>query len=145
MPVPQNKPDLQRFLGMVNFIAPHLPNLSLLTAPLRDQLEKTNIWQWDADHQSIFEKTKQLVSTNICLQYYDSTAEVQLEVDASIKGLGATLIQNKQLVAFACKSLTPAETNYSNIERECLAIVHGIQRFHHYLYSLSSVITSHWK
>ena len=145
MPVPQDKHDLQRFLGMVNFIAPHLPNLSQLTAPLRDLLKKTNIWQWDADHQSIFEKTKQLVSTNICLQYYDPTADVQLEVDASIKGLGATLIQNKQPVAFASKSLTPAETNYSNIERECLAIVHGIQRFHHYLYGRSFTIISDHK
>ena len=44
MPVPQDTPDLQRFLGMVNFIAPHLPNLSQLTAPLRDLLKKTNIW-----------------------------------------------------------------------------------------------------
>ena len=145
MPVPPDKHALQRFLGMVNFIAPHLPNLSQLTAPLRDLLKKTNIWQWDADHQSIFEKTKQLVSTNICLQYYDPTADVQLEVDASIKGLGATLIQNKQPVAFASKSLTPAETNYSNIERECLAIVHGIQRFHHYLYGRSFTIISDHK
>ena len=145
MPVPQDKHDLQRFKGMVNFIVPHLPNLSQLTAPLRDLLKKTNIWQWDADHQSIFEKTKQLVSTNICLQYYDPTADVQLEVDASIKGLGATLIQNKQPVAFASKSLTPAETNYSNIEGECLAIVHGIQRFHHYLYGRSFTIISDHK
>ena len=113
MPVPQDKPDLQRFLGMVNFIAPHLPNLSQLTAPFRDLPKKTSIWQWDADHQSILEKTKQL---------------------------GATLIQNKQPVGFPSKSLNPAETNYSNIERECLATVHGIQRFHHYLYGRSFTI-----
>ena len=78
-------------------------------------------------------------------KYYDPTADVQLEVDASIKGLGATLIQNKQPVAFASKSLTPAETNYRNIDRECLAIVHGIQRFHHYLYGRSFTIISDHK
>ena len=52
--------------------------------------------------------TKQLVSKSICLQYYDPTAEVHLEVDASIKGLSATLIQKQQPVAFASKSQTPA-------------------------------------
>ena len=130
---------------MVNFIAPHVQNLSQLTAPLRDLLKKTNIWQWDADHQYIFEKTKQFVSTNIYLQYYDPTADVQLKVDASIKGFRATLIQNKQPVVFDSKSLIPAETNYSNIERKCLAIVHGIQKFYHYLYGRSFTIISDHK
>ena len=83
------------------------------------------MWQWEDDHQTTFLKTKQLVSKSIGLQYYDPNAEVHLEVDSSIKGLGATLIQKQQPVAFASKSLTTAESNYSNIERECLAIVHG--------------------
>ena len=103
------------------------------------------MWQWEDNHQTTFLKTKQLVSKSICLQYYDPNAEVHLEVDASIKGLGATLIQNQQPVAFASKSLTPAESNYSIIERECLAIAHGIQRFHHYLYGRSFTIISDHK
>ena len=37
-------------------------------------------------------------------------------------------------VAYASKSLTDAEKNYSNIERELLAVVFGCIRFHHYLY-----------
>ena len=103
------------------------------------------MWQWEDDHQTTFLKTKQLISKNICLQYYNPIAEVHLEVDASIKGLGATLIQKQQPVAFTSKSLTPAGSNYSNIERECLAIVHGIQRFHHYLYGRSFTIISDHK
>ena len=145
IPVPQDQHDLQRFLGMVNFLSPHLPNISQLTTPLRDLLKQVNVWQWEDDHQTTFLKTKQLVSKSICLQYYDPTAEVHLEVDASIKGLGATLIQKRQPVTFASKSLTPAESNYSNIERECLAIVHGIQIFHHYLYGISFTIISDHK
>ena len=126
IPVPQDQHDLQRFLGMVNFLSPHLPNISQLTTPLRDLLKQVNVWQWEDDHQTTFLKTKQLVSKSICLQYYDPTAEVHLEVDVSIKGL-------------------PAESNYSNIERECLAIVHGIQRLHHYLYGRSFTIISDHK
>ena len=87
---------------------------------------------------------KQLVSTNICLQYYDLNEEVHLEVDASIKGLGGALVQNNKPVAFASKALTSAQANYSNIERECLAVVYGIQRFHHYLYGRPfTVISDH--
>ena len=144
IPIPADKQDLQRFLGMVNFIAPHLPQLSQLTSPLRDLLKELTPWTWDDDHQTIFEKVKQLVSTNISLQYYDPNEEVQLEVDASIKGLGAAFVQNNKPVAFASKALTSAQVNYSNIERECLAVVYGIQRFHHYLYGRPfTVISDH--
>jgi len=47
-------------------------------------------------------------------------------------------------VAFASKALTEMQANYSNIEREALALVHGIQRFHTYLYGRSFVaVTDH--
>ena len=65
-------------------------------------------------------------------------------MDASIKGLGAALVQNNKPVAFASKTLTSTQANYSNIERECLAVVYGIQRFHNYLYDrLFPVISDH--
>ena len=86
IPVSQDQHDLQRFMGMVNFLSPHLPNLSQLTAPLRDLLKQVNVWQWEDDHQTTFLNTKQLVSNSIYLQYYDPNAEVHLEVDPSIKG-----------------------------------------------------------
>ena len=142
--IPADKQDLQRFLGMANFIAPHLPNLSHLTSPLRDLLKELTSWTWDDDHQTIFEKVKQLVIINICLQYYDPNKEVQLEVDASIEGLGAALVQNNKPVAFASKALTSAQANNSNIERECLAVVYGMPRFHHFLYGRTfTVISDH--
>jgi len=50
-------------------------------------------------------------------------AEATIQCDASEKGLGATLLQNEQPVAFVSWSLTKAEQNYAQIEKECLAIV----------------------
>ena len=69
---------------------------------------------------------------------------VTLQCDASEKGLGATLLQNGQPVAFApaerryaCKikpvAFTPAERRYAQIEEERLAIVSACQRFSQYL------------
>ena len=87
---------------------------------------------------------KNLIAAQTKLQYYDPASPADLEVDASLKGLGAALVQANGPVAFASKALTSTETNYSNIERECLAIVHGVQRFNHYLYGRRfRIITDH--
>ena len=68
------------------------------------------------------------------LNYFDSTKEVILQADASIKGLGAALIQDGKLVAFTSKSLADVETRYANIERGMLAVVYECEHFHTYLY-----------
>ena len=56
-----------------------------------------------------------------------------MQCDASEYGLGATLLQDGQPVAFASRTLSPTERNYAQIENECLAIVFGCQRFDQYL------------
>ena len=134
MATPQTKDELQTFLGMITFLSNHIPNSSQETAILRDLL-KTNVpFDWSEDHQECFKNLKQLVAKSIGLKYFDHRQETELEVDASIKGLGVSLTQGGHPIAFASKALTPAQSNYSNLERECLAVVFGIERFHHYLF-----------
>ena len=47
-------------------------------------LKKDVPWIWDVDHQNSFDEWKHVVSTSSCLHYYDTTALVQLKVDASM-------------------------------------------------------------
>ena len=56
-----------------------------------------------------------------------------VQANASKRGLGACLLQEGQLIAFASKSLTDTETRYTNIERELLAIVFTCQCFNTYV------------
>ena len=60
-------------------------------------------------------------------------------------GLGTVLLQKgedgiKHPVAFASRKLLPREGNYSTIEKECLAIVWAIRKFHQYLYGSEFVL-----
>ncbi len=145
MPTPQDKEDLQRFLGMINYIGSYIPHLAEKANILRDLLKKDVPFQWEADHQTAYEELKALISADTCLQYYDTTKPTILEVDASQKGLGACLIQNNKPIAFASKSLSEAQSHYSNIERETLALVYGIRRFHTYLFGREFTVESDHK
>ena len=85
----------------------------------------------------------------LILGYPDYEKPFILFTDASGTGLGAILSQKDEegkeiVIAYASRSLTPAEKNYVTTEQECLAIVWGIQHFHKYLMTRHfTVITDH--
>ena len=137
MTVPKDKQQLQSFLGMVNYMGTFIPNLSHHTEPLRAMLKKDNVFHWDDQQTRSFQQVKTLIAkaNTTPLRYYDRNLPVTVQADASLRGLGACLIQQHngkdQPIAFASKSLTDAETRYANIERELLAIVFACQTFQH--------------
>ena len=144
MPSPQSKDELQRILGMMTYLSPYIPNYSEKSAILRELLKKDVPFLWQEDHEEVFQSLKSEISKGACLRYYKPNAPTVLEVDASGKGLGACLLQDGKPIAFASKSLSEAQSNYSNIERETLALVFGITRFHTYLFGSSfTVYTDH--
>ena len=129
MTAPTDKQQLQSFLGMVNYMGTFIPNLSHHTEPLRAMLKKDNVFYWEEQQTQSFQQVKTLIvkANTTLLRYYDRNLPVTVQADASLRGLGACLIQQQkgkdQPIAFASKSLTDAETRYANIERELLAIV----------------------
>ena len=151
MTAPTEKQQLQSFLGMVNYMGTFIPNLSHHTEPLRAMLKKDNVFHWDDQQTRSFQQVKTLITkaNTTPLRYYDRNLLVTVQADASLRRLGACLIQQHkgkdQPIAFASKSLTDAETRYANIERELLAIVFACQRFSNYLLRRSFVAESDHK
>ena len=58
MPIPENKKDLQSFLGMVNYLGKFINNLSELTAPLRTLLIKDSVWSLDEPQAAAINRLK---------------------------------------------------------------------------------------
>ena len=134
MPVPTDVKSLKRFLGMVTYLAKFLPNLSSFCEPLRRLELKDAEWCWLPVHDEAVQSIKSPVCEASVLKFYDVYREVTIESDASLSGLGASLLQEGQPVAFASRALTPAESRYALIEKELLSMVFACERFDTYLY-----------
>ena len=133
MPRPTTKQETLSLLGFVNYLAKLLPRLSEVAQPLRVLTTKNARFVWSSQHDKSFTEDKKLVSAHRVLKYCDMDAEVMIHCDASEKGLGATLLQNGQPVAFASRTLTPVEQRCVQIEKECLAIVFACTKFSQYI------------
>lgn len=134
---PTNKKDLQSFLGLMNYISRFIPDYSTLTAPLRQLLGKNVTFQWTQTHSDTFNKLK-LAVLNVELAIYDPNATILIYSDASPVALGAVLMQRRsqesqpEILAFASRSLSKPEQNYSQIEREALGLIWACERFRLY-------------
>ena len=97
-------------------------------------MRKEAVWTWSHEHTQLVEHLEQILSSQPVLTFFDPTKPVNLQVDASKSGLGACVLQDRHPIAYALRSLTQAEENYSQIEKELFAVVFGCERFNHYAY-----------
>ena len=148
-PPPQNKQQLQSFLGLMTYNAKFLPSLSHVLHPLNSLLRKNVKWKWSEEEQKSFDAAKALLANRQYLAHYDVSKPLKVYCDASPKGVGACLTHvmsdgAEQPVAYASRSLREAEQNYAQIEREALSIVFAVKRFHQYLYGRKfTLVTDH--
>lgn len=142
---PNNVQELQTFLGFIQYLSKFLPNMSDVSAPLRQLLEKNICWHWDNNKEQSFTKLKQMVTQAPVLRYFDVKKPLTLTVDASSKGLGAALVQGEQPIVYASRALTKSQQNYAQIEKEALAISFGCEKFHQYIFGRSVTVESDHK
>ncbi|XP_064476235.1 uncharacterized protein K02A2.6-like [Ornithodoros turicata] len=84
---PQNVSDLRRILGMFNHVGRFIPNMSTLSAPLRELLVKNVDWYWGNGQQDAFQRLKASISSGICMAKYNPNLQTILSADASSYGL----------------------------------------------------------
>lgn len=134
---PRSRTELRRFLGMVSWYRRFIQDFSTTAEPLNRLLQKKRSWSWTDEQQDSFEKLKKALTEAPILNGPDFEAPFFLQTDASDYGLGACLFQKIQgqdsVVAFASRSLNTAEKKYSATEKECLAIVYGVEKMRPYL------------
>ena len=114
----------------------YMQKFSDIAAPLNALTQKCVPFVWTQECTEAFTRLNEhLVRAPVLayLTFHPNSKEFVLQTDASAVDLGAVLEQDGHAIAYASRSLTQAERQYSVIQRKCLAIVYALKRFRHYL------------
>ena len=137
-PVPQNKSELKSFIGLMSYNSKFLPSLATVLHSLYKRLRKEVKWMWFKEQELAVMSAREMVSKATVLVHCDPSRPIKGFCDASSVGVGACLVHifggEERPVMNASRTLSQVETNYAQIEREALAIIFAVQRFHQYLY-----------
>lgn len=151
-PRPKNTTEVKRFVGLCSWYRRFIKDFSTLMSPINDLLKgrkKGQSIQWTTAAEESFVKIKQLLVSTPILSQPDFTQRFYIASDASNTGLGGVLYQiindEERVIAYASRSLSRAERNYSVVERECLAVLFNIEKFRGFVEGVPfTVITDHY-
>uniref|UniRef100_A0A3P9M953 Reverse transcriptase/retrotransposon-derived protein RNase H-like domain-containing protein n=1 Tax=Oryzias latipes TaxID=8090 RepID=A0A3P9M953_ORYLA len=137
---PPNTKELQTLLGMVTYLKRFSAKLAKIVAPLRELIKKNVHFRWEPHHQQALDDIKKELCTKQLISCYDSDPNTVtlLQCDVRTLALGAWIRQIDQhgqeiIVGMALRCLSPTESRDSNTERECLAVMFGLEKFEYYL------------
>jgi len=139
---PTTKKQVRSFMGLAGYYRDFIPNFAAVAAPLSDLTRKgqPNKVEWGDAQEKAYQAIKILLTNDPILRLPDPEKTFVLRTDASDYGIGAVLMQEHEgklfPICYASKKLSDAELNHSTIEKECLAVVWGIKRFHMHLYGV---------
>jgi hypothetical protein len=144
MKPPTTSAELETAVGLFNFFGRMIPHYAEKVKVLNDLKKMRPKFNWTALHQTAFDGILHDLTSPPIMKPYSLSKEATLTTDASGHQIGACLTQEGNPVIFISRKLSKAEMNYSNIEREALALVWGVQRLRHLLLGRKfSLVTDH--
>ena len=145
-----NVKAITSFLDLINQYARFSKNIAEYSAPIRMLLKKDVPWVWsDCQNKSFLKIKEEFRSTNI-LKTFSIDRKTYLTTDASNYGIGAILWQkeaegNEAIIGAASRSLNETEQRYSNIKKEALGVVWGLEKLYYYICGAPVVVETHHK
>ena len=145
MPILDNVTKLQSFLGLANYYNLYIPNMHELRVPLNKLLSKNKKWCRMKECDNAFNKIKKCLLSDLALAHYVPKKELIVASDTSDYGIGAVLLYKfedgvTKPIAHASRALLPLERNYCQIEKEGLAIMYAVKKFHRFIHRRTFVL-----
>ena len=125
------KKEVRSFCGLLGYYRDYIPSFAIIAAPLKKG--QPNVVEWDEAQEKAFNTLQEALLKRPILRLPNHSIDFILRMDASNSGIGAVLMQEHegklQFVAYSSKKLTNAETKYSTLKKECLAIIWKVDKF----------------
>jgi len=132
-PSPTNIKQLRGFLGLTGYYRKFIKHYAMITKPLTDLLRKDTQFLWTPNVEATFQLLKSCLIEAHVLALPNFSKQFVVETDASDQGIGAVLMQDNHPIAYLSKPLRPRNQALSVYEKECLAILHAIEKWRSYL------------
>ena len=147
-PEPSNDQELRSCL--LNYYGKFLPNLSTTLHPLNSLLQQGRSWKWSSKYKRAFQEAKDTLTSFHLLVHYDSALPLKMAADVSACGVGAVISHvtpdgAERPIAYASRTLSPSERNYAQLEKEALALIFRVKRFHQYLFGRKFTMATNHK
>lgn len=152
-PRPTSTTEIKRFVGLCSWYRRFIKDFSTLLSPLNDLLKgkkKNQKVVWTPEAEASFVKIKELLISAPILSQPDFSKPFTIQCDASDTGLGGVLTQvldneEEKVIAYASRTLSRTERNYSATEKELLSVLFCISKFRPYVEGTRfTVVTDHY-
>ena len=148
---PQNLNEVQKFVGLVEYLAQFMPDISTYTTPLTGIQRNGHPFMWRDIHEACFQTIKSLACKYPILRPIDPSKpeQIWLVCDVSLYGVGSLYGQGPKWktcrpAGFMSKKLTDAQQNYRTFKWEMLAIIEALLKWEDKLLGFKfTIITNH--
>ena len=142
-PRPATAQELQSLLGFAQYYARFVPGFARIARPLFNLLTEGDL-RWTGPTRAALDQLFRSLLDGEVLQSFQLGARSELVVDASEYAIGAVLEQQGHPIICISRRLSQAECNYSQTQREALAVVWAVKRLHKYLFGTKfHLVTDH--
>ncbi len=145
-PRPETLTQLRSFLGLASYYRRFIRGFAGIVRPMLDLLKKgADVGSdWGSNQEAAFQEVKTKLISSPVLVCDDGVSEVELQTDASTKGIGAVLLlqtpNGSRPITFISRKLAPAEEKYHVNELECLALVWSLNKPRQHIYGRTMVV-----